>query len=209
MNELSQVAPKCEKHGCEKVWIRDKHKASGGMWRCRECNNEGSRRRNARNWANAKKREELKAYYRERWAKLPPEDKDARNQQIIAQRAVRLENDPKARRAKNDYQNARRAKRGPDFYREANLKRAYGITQSDYERILAGQGGGCAICGNTKPNGRSRKYLHVDHCHDTGAVRGILCATCNSGLGSFSDNIGKLEKAVLYLKRNDMGAAAA
>lgn len=73
----------------------------------------------------------------------------------------------------------------------------YGITLDDYNRMLAEQGGGCAICGSeTNKNG---KALFVDHCHDTGRVRGILCYKCNTGLGSFKDDAGLLEKAFRYL----------
>jgi hypothetical protein len=208
MSKLLQ-APVCEKHGCEKVWIRDKHKTSGGMWRCRECNNEQSRARNARNQADPKKREELNAYYRERWAKLPQEEKDARNQQIIAQRFVRLENDPEARQAKNDYQNARRKTLSARHHRNTNLKKSYGITIDDYDRMFEQQQGKCAICGSTESRTRRSKHFYVDHCHETGQVRGLLCGPCNTGIGNLGDDLGRLEQAVLYLRKHELGTAAA
>jgi hypothetical protein len=80
--------------------------------------------------------------------------------------------------------------------RAAHLKRKYGITVADYEGMLAAQGGGCAICGAPEPNGQS---LHVDHCHDTGAVRGLLCFTCNAGLGLFDHDGERLARAASYL----------
>lgn len=77
-----------------------------------------------------------------------------------------------------------------------NLAR-YGVTLAQYNAMLEKQGGGCAICGAvTNKNG---KALFVDHCHDTGKVRGILCYRCNTGLGSFKDNAVLVAKAVSYL----------
>ena len=216
MSELLQT-PVCEKHGCEKVWINDRSNRNGGLWRCRECNNEGSRRRNARNRANPEKTKQIQADARRRYNAQPQEKKDSRNQQIRAQRAERFAKDPVAkevaRLAENARQNAARANLTDAQrmkYREENLRKMYGIGHADYERMLEEQGGGCAICGSSKPNGNSRRWLHVDHCHETGLVRGVLCSTCNSGLGSFGDDIGRLEAAVLYLKRHgELGTVAA
>lgn len=70
--------------------------------------------------------------------------------------------------------------------RSEHLKRKYGITQADYDRMLSEQSGGCLLCG-VKPEeltaGRYRTYLHVDHCHDSGEVRGLLCPDCNLMIG--------------------------
>jgi len=80
--------------------------------------------------------------------------------------------------------------------RTAALKR-YGLSVEQYDDILASQGGCCAICKATEnKNGRS---LFVDHCHDTGRVRGILCYKCNTGLGSFADSPDLIQKALSYL----------
>ncbi|WP_084773465.1 endonuclease domain-containing protein [Nonomuraea candida] len=73
-----------------------------------------------------------------------------------------------------------------------HLKRRYGITEDDFARMLARQGGLCAIC-QVVPG------TFVDHCHRTGAVRGVLCFNCNNGLGHFGDNTVLLELAALYL----------
>ena len=64
--------------------------------------------------------------------------------------------------------------------RKSHLKRTYGLTVEEYDAMLAAQGGGCAICGRPP---RADISLHVDHDHNTGAVRGILCFRCN-GPGS-------------------------
>lgn len=79
------------------------------------------------------------------------------------------------------------------------LRRKYGMTLEEYDAILAAQGGVCAICGGP-PVGPGGRY-HVDHDHVSGSVRGLLCGTCNTGLGQFKDSSELLSKAVAYLKR--------
>lgn len=75
----------------------------------------------------------------------------------------------------------------------------YGITREQYETQLALQGGVCAIC--RQPD-TSKKGYHVDHDHETGVVRGILCTTCNSGLGHFKDDPTILAAAIDYLRQH-------
>lgn len=78
-----------------------------------------------------------------------------------------------------------------------NLQKAYGITQEQYENLLASQGGGCAICGTTRADGGKR--LPVDHCHDSMDVRGILCEECNTLLGRIESQPGWIDKTKAYL----------
>jgi hypothetical protein len=92
---------------------------------------------------------------------------------------------------------ARDPERVKTFQRRSYLKRAYGITDSDYEARLRAQGGVCAICGRCD----SRRYrLAVDHCHLTGRVRGLLCGKCNRALGYFEDSTELLLGAAIYLE---------
>lgn len=79
--------------------------------------------------------------------------------------------------------------------RRYHLKRTYGISLEEYERLAID---GCHICGAREAG---KKSLHVDHCHSTGQVRGILCDACNKGIGSFRDDTELLEKAISYLRR--------
>lgn len=81
--------------------------------------------------------------------------------------------------------------------RACTIKSRYGITVETYEKMLVDQGGVCAICKKACNTG---KRLSVDHDHDTGKVRGILCQRCNRGIGHFK-SIEDLESAVSYLKR--------
>lgn len=69
----------------------------------------------------------------------------------------------------------------------------YRMTPEEYRAMLESQGGGCACCG------RMRKKMTVDHDHLTGAVRGILCSSCNTGIGLFGDTAFALERAITYL----------
>lgn len=73
-----------------------------------------------------------------------------------------------------------------------------GVTIEDYDRLLAAQGGGCAICGNPPKTRR----LDVDHDHKTGRVRGLLCFVCNHHLLGKYATAAKLRAAADYLERN-------
>jgi hypothetical protein len=90
--------------------------------------------------------------------------------------------------------------------RNFGLVTRYGITQEDYMLMLEAQKGVCKICGNPprlkdhKVNKDNSTYLHVDHDHTTGRVRGLLCGRCNKGLGQFRDNPEFLAKAALYVR---------
>lgn len=76
--------------------------------------------------------------------------------------------------------------------------KCYNITQEEYNFLFAAQQGKCKICKTHQT--QLPKKLVVDHCHETGHVRGLLCNLCNSGLGMFKDNITSLEKALQYLR---------
>lgn len=83
-------------------------------------------------------------------------------------------------------------KANPEKDRQYNLKGLYGLTPAAYDDMLAGQGGGCAVCSSTES-------LVVDHNHETGEVRGILCSRCNSALGLLKDSPVLLNRASSYL----------
>lgn len=83
--------------------------------------------------------------------------------------------------------------------REYYLKQ-YGITRADFDALLASQGSVCGICGQNW-SGTTTKDWHVDHCHETGYVRGVLCHHCNIALGHFDDRPELLERAASYLRK--------
>lgn len=90
-----------------------------------------------------------------------------------------------------------RTKAGKDYNKNLKLKRTYGITLEEYRNFLNFCGNVCGICGDKCPSGRS---LAVDHDHETGIIRGLLCVNCNKGLGNFKDNITLLKTAIIYLE---------
>jgi Recombination endonuclease VII len=99
--------------------------------------------------------------------------------------------------------------------RRANLWAKYRITPEQYDALRAGQNYRCGICGIheadvdlSRVGGRPRRDgrallkvpLAVDHDHRTGAIRGLLCPSCNAGLGAFGDDPKRLRVAISYLK---------
>lgn len=82
--------------------------------------------------------------------------------------------------------------------RACHLMRKFGITVADYDRLLNVQEGKCAICRK-----ESGKTFHVDHCHKTGKVRGLLCVSCNRGIGYLGDDVDRLYAAIYYLRCHD------
>jgi hypothetical protein len=78
--------------------------------------------------------------------------------------------------------------------REYGLHYTYGVTSGDVSDIRKFQNNECAICSVEMDN------PHVDHCHSTGEVRGLLCKHCNLALGHFKDNIDSVREAVKYLE---------
>lgn len=83
------------------------------------------------------------------------------------------------------------------------IKRFYKIDYEKYEEILKKQNYSCAICESpTSQNIRTSGKLFIDHSHETGRVRGLLCSKCNHALGQFNDDIGLLKKAIKYLEND-------
>lgn len=85
----------------------------------------------------------------------------------------------------------------------AYLQRNYGITYSDYTRMLKEQDHKCSICrgeGFVMDASKHKLKLVVDHCHSSGKVRGLLCHNCNRALGLFQDSMSSLTRAIEYLK---------
>ena len=88
--------------------------------------------------------------------------------------------------------------------RNKQLKHKYGLSQEDYQNMLELQNFGCAICKTENPNGATSesnfmKHFAVDHCHQSGKVRGLLCSACNRALGFLQDSPKILSRALDYL----------
>ena len=83
--------------------------------------------------------------------------------------------------------------------RRDHLKRTFGLTPEALDALIRSQGGVCAICRDGKPE-------HIDHDHDSGRIRGVLCGPCNMGLGLFKDDTSRLDSAIRYLVRSQLEA---
>lgn len=91
-----------------------------------------------------------------------------------------------------------------DKRRIRDLMQKYGLTVEDYDQMLSDQEGACALC-DRLPEKERYGRLSVDHCHDTGKVRGLLCNSCNYAIGVLGDTADHVGRAVTYLEksRND------
>jgi len=78
--------------------------------------------------------------------------------------------------------------------RDYHLRRRYGLTEEEVDGLIEKQQGVCSIC-QSMPD-----KWHVDHDHDTGVVRGVLCHHCNTALGNFRDDVKLLERAIAHLR---------
>lgn len=78
--------------------------------------------------------------------------------------------------------------------KEVNIKCKYGLTLKNYNDLVKKQENKCKLCLKLTPK------LHIDHCHNTNKIRGLLCSSCNTSLGKLGDTVEKLQKAVDYLK---------
>lgn len=92
--------------------------------------------------------------------------------------------------------------RNPENARAAQRKSSYGITDEQFRALLLGQNNKCLICGFVFENtGKQTTSPHVDHCHATRKVRGLLCWSCNIALGYLKDNLVLVMRAAEYLQK--------
>jgi hypothetical protein len=127
------------------------------------------------------------------WQKRHPEKALPRSAQW------RAENKDHVRVYSRDYKDRNRSRE-----RERHLSTSYGITLADYDAILSSQDGKCATCGIGAEQA-SRKRLFVDHCHETGRVRGLLCDACNKSLGVIEKYRDKLAAMLHYADTAEAG----
>jgi hypothetical protein len=110
-----------------------------------------------------------------------------------------IKSDPIKHREWLDNRNKHRNE-NKDLYKSRWMKSVYGITLNEFNDMIINQNGKCKIC---QSYFFSTKNTHLDHCHSTGVIRGVLCTTCNTGLGMFKDDIGLLSKAILYINNSN------
>ena len=130
-----------------------------------------------------------------RYAKSTPEQKSKLNESTKNWR----KNNPEKIREIRKRTDAKRK----DQRRDRELKKKYGISFDTYISMLTAQNGVCAICKRPETQldkGGNIRPLCVDHCHTTGKVRGLLCASCNLALGNLEDNVQYFLNAISYLE---------
>lgn len=119
-------------------------------------------------------------------------DKDACNK-------YRLENKEKIEKSRHRYRQSEVGKSVEKAYNKRYKIEKYGISLEEHTNILITQNYKCTICG-IKLTNETQSGMHIDHCHKTNKVRGILCGLCNVGLGAFRDSPTFLIAAANYLK---------
>jgi hypothetical protein len=130
------------------------------------------------------------------WALANPE-------KAAAARKKNYAKNPKAAMAAQKRWQKRNPEQWAAIQRNNKLRRTYGITLEDYDRMFEEQQGRCGICSSEENNSKNTEHFYVDHCHATGIVRGLLCSGCNTGLGNFKDNEESLQAAIAYLRRQE------
>lgn len=97
------------------------------------------------------------------------------------------------------------SRRNPDKVAAQQRKKNYGISEIEFHKLFTDQNGKCAICGFQFPGmftGDRTQSPHLDHCHISGKIRGLLCSACNTVLGRSKDSVDILLNAVQYLLKN-------
>jgi hypothetical protein len=130
----------------------------------------------------------------ERWRRWAAKNQDENRERI---RRWRQENNSRHRDYQQQYYEENR-EAILQRRKENHRIRRYGVTPERFERLFAAQGRCCAVCKASEPRGV--RDWHVDHDHETGAVRGILCITCNIALGMLHDDPARCRAAADYLE---------
>lgn len=125
-----------------------------------------------------------------------PEQKEARLQVSRVKHKAWRDANPDKLKAYNIKHRAENAEGIKKSLRDYALRTTYGITLDEYNHIFTSQGNCCAVCQHTS------RRMHVDHDHQTGRIRGILCHNCNIALGLLQDNEHTLTNLAAYLRAN-------
>ena len=136
---------------------------------------------------------DLSYFYKNKINRYSPWCKECTKKQV---KKYRKKNPDKIKKLRELYKEKRKEIRKPTERRN-HLKMKYGITESDYKTMYNSQNGECLICKKKV----IYKKLSIDHCHKTNKIRGLLCFSCNIGLGNFKDNIENLIRAIKYLEK--------
>ena len=134
------------------------------------------------------------AQHPETWVKWAA----ANSERLEAREIIRYAADPEGQKAKVRAYQAKNPAKVKLWTERGNLKK-YGLTPEDKQALFEKQAGKCSICFCPLVTGRTG--MHIDHDHETGVVRGLLCHLCNVMLGAFAEDPARLVFAVAYLRR--------
>lgn len=191
-----KTCTKCGERKAFELFPKDKHNKSGYCSHCKECR--------AVAWANKpgrpRKGRALKPKPAEKHCRgcdqtRPIDDFTPRPERGI--NATRSRCRECSSKCHSDWRD-----RNPGKSRDRNLKSKYGISAEDYEALWEAQGCACGICGAAESGWATSPWMHVDHDHSTGAVRGLLCHNCNIMIGTIEKaGIDKLAAAQEWITR--------
>jgi hypothetical protein len=125
---------------------------------------------------------------------------DCRFENLTLFNGIGGEYDHKTKEGRQAYQKVYRSKT-PELQKARALRDSFSISLDQYTEMLKAQGGVCAICHQPETHKRNGKLkaLAVDHNHKSGAIRGLLCSDCNTGIGKLKDDVKILQSAIQYL----------
>jgi hypothetical protein len=178
------------------AYVRSEASKARGRERRKQWYNDNKARKNAadKEWAakNPERRREIVRRYKAR-------NKDKLQAAQRVYKRQRYAEDPAVRKAHSEKGKAWRAK-NREAIRVKKLLDNYGISLETYQALLARSDGRCEVCRKPQQGPRA-KHLFIDHDHETGEIRGLLCHHCNMGLGCFRDSQELMQSAIQYLCR--------
>jgi hypothetical protein len=127
---------------------------------------------------------------------MSEEEKERRRAYFTAYRKVWRAENKERDRAMSRKTQAKQYEMDPVKHRQRSAAARYGITVPEYLALIESRSGVCDACGLV-----SAKTLHIDHCHATGKIRGVLCHNCNTALGNVKDDPRRLRSLIDYLAK--------
>jgi len=199
---MNKVCTRCKQEKPVEMFCKHKRMKDGLNSWCKSCANEVAKI-NRENDPELY-RERCKKYYRTHTERVSAANKKYRaahtEETKLKNKLYRENHKEEIKEYRCSHVEYHRTKR-----RECHLKHQYNLSQEEYEALVNFQKGVCAICGKEEtavdPRYKTVRKMAVDHDHETGKVRGLLCSRCNKGIGAMEDSPELLLKAVVYLER--------
>lgn len=158
-------------------------------------------RENTKTWhaANPERRKEWSKTNTEKVNGYAKTWRDANPEKVKTSSKVRWVKNPEKEKLRSATWQKANPEKANAASRKAKRKSAYGITEAQYQALIVSQNNCCLIC--KTPAGEHT--LHIDHCHVSGKIRGLLCGKCNKALGLLGDNVEVLKAAIKYLRKHN------